>query len=64
MGPGHRRPGRRTLAGHTGAVHAVAVAALDGRPVAISGGGDRTVRVWDLATGSPVGDPFAGHTGR
>ena len=42
-------------------VHAVAVAELDGRPVVISGGGDRTVRVWDLATGAPVGDPFTGH---
>ena len=27
----------------------------------ISGGADRTVRVWDLATGAPVGDPFTGH---
>ena len=24
---------------------------------------DRTVRVWDLATGAPVGDPFTGHAG-
>ena len=29
----------------------------------ISGGDDRTVRVWDLATGAPVGDPLTGHTG-
>ena len=29
----------------------------------ISGGGDQTVQVWDLATGVPVGDPFTGHTG-
>ena len=42
---------------------AVAAAELDGRPVVISGGGDRTVRVWDLATGAPVGDPFTGHGG-
>ena len=41
----------------------MAVAELDGRPVVVSGSGDRTVRVWDLATGAPVGDPFAGHTG-
>jgi WD40 repeat protein len=47
--------------GHTHAVNAVAVAELNGRPVALSGG-DRTVRVWDLATGAPVGDPFTGHT--
>jgi WD40 repeat protein len=30
--------------------------------VAISGSNDGTVRVWDLATGSPVGDPFTGHS--
>jgi WD40 repeat protein len=44
-------------------VAAVAVVELDGRPVVISGSRDRTVRVWDLATGTPVGDPFTGHTG-
>ena len=42
---------------------AVAAAVLDGRPVVISGSRDRTVRVWDLATGAPVGDPFTGHGG-
>jgi hypothetical protein len=42
----------------------VAAAELDGRPVVISGSSDRTVRVWDLATGTPVGDPFTGHGGR
>ena len=31
--------------------------------MAITGSGDHTVRVWDLATGEPVGDPFTGHTG-
>lgn len=40
-------------------VFAVAVAELDGRPVAISGG-DATIRVWDLASGRPVADPLAG----
>ena len=29
----------------------------------VSGSDDRTVRVWDLATGNPVGDPLTGHTG-
>ena len=37
--------------GHTGAVRAVAVGELDGRPVVVSGSSDGTVRVWDLATG-------------
>ena len=41
----------------------VAVGELDGRPVVVSGGADSTVRVWDLATGDPLGDPFTGHTG-
>ena len=27
----------------------------------VSGSGDRTVRVWDLATGAAVCDPFTGH---
>jgi WD40 repeat protein len=39
----------------------VAAAELDGRPVVISGSSDETVRVWDLATGTPVGSPFTGH---
>ena len=44
-------------------MNAVAAAELDGRPVVISGSDDRTVRVWDLATGTAVGDPFTGHDG-
>jgi WD40 repeat protein len=43
-------------------VNAVAAAELNGRPVVVSGSRDQTVRVWDLATGAPVGDPFTGHT--
>jgi len=32
--------------------------------VAVSVGGlDRTVRVWDLATGSAIGEPLVGHDG-
>src|SRR5664280_238333 len=38
------------------------MAATLARPVVVSGGGDATVRVWDLATGRPVGAPFTGHT--
>ena len=29
----------------------------------VSGSGDNTVRVWDAASGRPVGDPLRGHTG-
>lgn len=48
--------------GPIGAVHAVATAELDGRPVVVAGG-DGTVRVWDLATRAPIGQPLTGHTG-
>ena len=33
------------------------------RPVIVTGSGDGTVEVLDLATGDPVGDPLTGHTG-
>lgn len=45
---------RHTLTGHEGTVTALACANLDGRTVAVSGGNDGTVRVWDLATGATV----------
>lgn len=41
-----------TLTGHQGTVTAVACAQVDGKAVAVSGGNDGTVRVWDLATGT------------
>ncbi len=53
----------RTLTGHTNWVFGLATAQLDGRTVVVSGSGDNTMRVWDLATGTPVGSPFTGHTG-
>ena len=30
--------------------------------VAVASGRDETVRIWDLATGSPIGDALTGHT--
>ena len=41
----------------------MAVARLNGRPVVVSGGDHGTVRVWELASGAPVGEPFNGHVG-
>src|SRR4051812_11817270 len=35
---------------------------LDGRPIAVSGGSDQTLRIWDLASRAPFGDPLRGHT--
>ncbi|PZS40652.1 MAG: hypothetical protein DLM62_01795, partial [Pseudonocardiales bacterium] len=31
-------------------------------PVAVTGSDDHTVRVWDLGTGRPIGEPLTGHT--
>jgi hypothetical protein len=40
----------------------IATAVRDGVPVAITGGSDNTVRIWDLRTGEQVGRPLVGHT--
>ena len=53
----------QVLAGHVGRVRAVAVGDLDGRPVVVSGGGDGTVQMWDLASETPAGGSITGHTG-
>ena len=37
-----------TLTGHNGPVDAVTCAQVDGVPVAITGGTDRTARIWDI----------------
>src|SRR5262249_41710188 len=47
----------------TGPVHAVTMAELNGRPVVISGSGDQTLRVWDLATGALLGGFYNGRLG-
>ncbi|MGW9273110.1 AAA family ATPase, partial [Embleya sp. NPDC055612] len=60
---GHLNPAwRDTLTGHTGWVNAVACTVVDGRPMAVTGSDDRTVRVWDLTSGRPRGRPLTGHT--
>ena len=59
-----QRPHPHYIAGrHDGAVYAVAVGERHGRPVIVSGGGDGTVRVWDLDSGEPVLGPLTGHDG-
>ncbi|MCF1650415.1 WD40 repeat domain-containing protein [Streptomyces indiaensis] len=53
---------RNILTGHAEKVTTVACTDLDGRPVAVTGSNDHTVRVWDLTTGRSVGQPLSGHT--
>ena len=48
---------------HDGGVWAVAFGELEGRAIALSGGYDRTLRIWDLASGAQRGDPLTGHDG-
>ncbi|GAA2393566.1 caspase family protein [Streptomyces coeruleofuscus] len=54
---------RGTLIGHRAPVRGVACTVLNGRPVAVSGARDETVRIWDLTTGRPLGDVMSGHAG-
>ncbi len=49
------------LASHTNTVDAVAFSP-DGRILA-SGSADRTVRLWNVAQRTPLGEPLTGHTG-
>ncbi|MFC9128435.1 AAA family ATPase [Streptomyces sp. NPDC057099] len=53
---------RNALTGHTGLVRALACTEVNGRPIAVTGSEDLTVRMWDLATGEPIGSPMTGHT--
>jgi len=53
----------RLLGRHRSSVNAVAMAEFEGRPVVVSGSDDRTVRVWNLATGALIGGPVTGHEG-
>ncbi|MCL8010265.1 AAA family ATPase [Streptomyces sp. AS02] len=45
-------------------VIAMACTVLDGREVVVTGSLDTTLRIWDLATGQPIGRPMTGHTKR
>ncbi|WP_157878632.1 WD40 repeat domain-containing protein [Streptomyces chattanoogensis] len=49
--------------GHEGGINALDVAMVGDRAVAVTGGEDGTVRIWDLAGGRQVGPPLTGHNG-
>ncbi|MEW2498159.1 hypothetical protein AB0942_32180 [Streptomyces nodosus] len=51
------------LTGHRGSVQAVTVAKVAGEQVIVSGGGDRSLRIWDLRTGAPLNTPTARQSG-
>jgi WD40 repeat protein len=55
---------RNALPGHESSVRSVACTEIDGVPVAVTGGDDKTVRVWNLRDGTPIGRPLTGHTDR
>jgi WD40 repeat protein len=48
----------RQLSGHTSQVECVATGSLDDRPIAVTGGWDKTARMWDLITQQQIGEPL------
>ncbi|WP_165960959.1 caspase family protein [Actinocrispum wychmicini] len=48
----------RQLVGHEKPIRSLATGDMDGRPIVLSGGEDGTVRIWDLITQRPIGEPL------
>jgi WD40 repeat protein len=51
------------VTGDAGMVDCLATGSLGGRTVIVSGCHDGTVRIWNAAACTPVGDPLVGHEG-
>ncbi|MFF9870035.1 WD40 repeat domain-containing protein [Streptomyces sp. NPDC013953] len=58
-----RRHLRPSLIGHERNVRAVALAAVRGRHLAVTGGDDGSVRIWDLVGEGEAGELLTGHAG-
>jgi hypothetical protein len=52
----------RIIGRHPARVLSVGFGTIDGRPTAVSGSGDQTIRQWDARTGEAIGKPLEGHT--
>jgi WD40 repeat protein/tetratricopeptide (TPR) repeat protein len=53
------------IGNHHTAVTAIAAAAIDGEPIAVSGDEEGLLQLWTLKKGgAPLGEPMDGHTGR
>ncbi|HEU4422537.1 MAG TPA: hypothetical protein VFR67_08335, partial [Pilimelia sp.] len=57
------RPCRTMAGGHVGAILSAATLRLGDTRLAVTGGDDGTVRVWDIAAGRPIGPPLVGAGG-
>lgn len=49
--------------GHEGGINALDATVAGNRSIAVTGGEDGTVRIWDLSNGQQVGPPLTGHDG-
>lgn len=57
-----QQPACSPLSGHTDSIQRIGTATVDGRAIAVTGSrGTGETRVWDLARGEQIGDPFVGH---
>lgn len=53
---------RRPIAEIPGMANGMACGKMGDRPVLVTGAEDNTVRLWDLRTGRPIGQPMTGHS--